>query len=84
MTEKAINLAKSKIYSFVVNRQVKKNQIKTIIEKLYPVKVKEIRISFQKGKRKKIGRLRKEIILSAKKIAYVKLKQGTIDLFPVS
>lgn len=84
MTEKAIYLAKSKIYSFVVNRQVKKNQIKTIIEKLYPVKVKEIRISFQKGKRKKIGRLRKEIILSAKKIAYVKLKQGTIDLFPVS
>lgn len=84
MTEKAINLAKGKIYSFVVNRQVKKNQIKTIIEKLYPVKVDEVRISFQKGKRKKIGRLRKEVSLPAKKIVYVKLKQGTIDLFPVS
>lgn len=84
MTEKAINLAKNKIYSFVVGRQIKKTQIKIIIEKLYPVKVKEVRISLQKGQRKKIGRSRKEVVLPAKKIAYVKLKQGTIDLFSVS
>lgn len=84
MTEKAIRLAKNKIYSFVVNRQVRKNQIKMIIEKLYLVKVEEVRISLQKGKRRKIGRLRKEVILPAQKIAYVKLKQGTIDIFPVS
>lgn len=84
MTEKAINLAKNKIYSFVVHRQVRKNQIKMVIEKLYRVKVEEVRISLQKGKRKKIGRLRKEVILPEQKIAYIKLKQGTIDLFPVS
>ncbi len=84
MTEKAINLAKNKIYAFIVDRRLRKSQVKMIIEKLFPVKVEEVRISLQKGNRKKIGRFRKEIVLPAKKIAYVKLKQGTIDLFPTS
>jgi large subunit ribosomal protein L23 len=84
LTEKAISLAKNKVYLFYVNRTVNKYQIKEIIEALYKVKVDEIRISYQKGKRKRVGKMRMEKKLPAKKIAYVKLKTGTIDLFPTS
>jgi len=84
LTEKAINLAKNKVYLFYVNKKANKNQIKNTVESLYKVKVDQVRISKQSGKRKKVGRLRIEKKISPKKIAYVQLKEGTIDLFPTS
>lgn len=84
LTEKATNLAKNKVYLFYVNKEARKNQIKEAIQTLYKVKVKKIRIAHQKGKTKKRGRLRVEKKLSPKKIAYVQLKEGTIDVFPTS
>jgi large subunit ribosomal protein L23 len=84
LTEKATNLAKNKVYLFYVSRAANKYQIKEVIENLYKVKVDQIRISYQKGKRKRVGKMRMEKKLPAKKIAYVKLKTGTIDLFPTS
>lgn len=84
LTEKAINLAKSQVYCFFVNPKAKKSQIKEAIEELYSVDVAKIRVSYQKGKSKRIGRLRKEKKLRALKIAYIKLKKGEINLFPTT
>jgi len=84
LTEKATNLAKNKVYSFYVAREASKEQIKNVIETLYKVKVKEVRVAYQKGKRKKVGKWRLEKKLPAKKIAYVKLKEGSLEIFPTS
>jgi large subunit ribosomal protein L23 len=84
LTEKATNLAKNKIYLFYVDGRVNKYQIKEVVQVLYKVKVKEIRISRQSGKRKRVGRMRLEKKLPPRKIAYVQLKEGAIDIFPVS
>ena len=82
LTEKATNLVKTNFYSFIVNDHANKHQIKNIIEKFYKVKVDDVRISIRKGKMKKSGR---KMILKKMpniKIAYIKLKEGKIDLFP--
>lgn len=84
LTEKAINLAKNKVYCFYVNKKATKKQIKEVVEYLYSIKVHQIRTSFHKGKTKRIGRLRKEKKLSPLKIAYIKVKQGEINLFPTT
>ena len=82
MTEKATNLANSKVYLFEVNTKANKNNIKESLEKLYKVKVKHVRITLRKGKEKRVGRRMVNKKLANKKIAYIQLSEGKIDLFP--
>jgi large subunit ribosomal protein L23 len=82
ITEKATNLTKNNFYSFKVNLKANKSQIKEAIEKLYNVKVSEIKITVRKGKKRRVGRRMTYKKMSDIKIAYVKLKEGKIDLFP--
>ncbi|MCS6956337.1 MAG: 50S ribosomal protein L23 [Patescibacteria group bacterium] len=83
LTEKATNLAKNQYYSFKVNIKANKNQIKKAIESLYNVKVYEIKTIIRKGKKIRIGRKRLSIKkTSNEKIAFIKLKEGKIDIFP--
>lgn len=82
LTEKATNLAAKKVYMFEVNKRANKFQIENAIKKLFSVKKAKVSIVNRKGKTRKVGRRMTEKTLTGKKIAYVKLNEGKIDLFP--
>ena len=82
VTEKATNLVKDKVYTFETNPKANKNQIKEALEKLYQVKVLKVRIMIRKGKKKKVGRRMVVKKLPDKKVAFIQISDGTIDLFP--
>ena len=67
---------------FEVDIQANKYQIKQALEKLYPVKVAEVKTTIRQGKTRRVGRRMREKKLSSRKIAFIKLKSGKIDLFP--
>lgn len=82
LTEKATKLAATSVYMFKVDKQANKFQIKDALEKLFPVKVAEVRIINRKGKTKRKGRRMMQKQLPSKKIALIKVKSGKIDIFP--
>lgn len=82
LTEKATQLAQKKVYMFQVHKFANKNQIRQVLEKLYPVKVKEVAVSMRKGKTRRVGRKMSPRKLPNKKIAYITLKEGKLDIFP--
>lgn len=82
LTEKGTNLANNKEYLFETNLKANKNNIKEALEKIYKVKVKQVKTMIRKGKRRKVGKRMVSKKLADKKIAFVKLSEGKIDLFP--
>ena len=82
LTEKATNLAKDQTYMFKVHLKASKPQIREAMEKLFPVKVAEVRLFIRKGNVKKVGRMMKAKKTSSQKLAFIKLKEGKLDLFP--
>ena len=85
ITEKSLSLAKNKQYSFVVDRNATKYQIKKMIEDFFKVKVTSVKTQNQKGKVKKKGKMRKNTQLPNTKIARISLsKKDKIDLFEVA
>lgn len=82
LTEKSTNVLKNNFFMFEVDKKATKPQIKQALEKLYPVKVDKIKSAVRKGKIKKVGRRQKERHLADRKIVFIKLKEGKIDLFP--
>lgn len=82
LTEKATDLVKNQIYMFNVNLKANKSQIKESIEKIYKVKVDQVRVMIRKGKKRKVGRKMKIKKITNRKVAYIKLKEGKIDIFP--
>jgi large subunit ribosomal protein L23 len=82
LTEKATKLASQNIYMFNVNLKSNKHQIKFAIEEIYPVKIKKIRTHNIKGKIVKRGRKGLLKKLPNKKIAYIQVKEGKLDIFP--
>ncbi len=81
-TEKSTQLLQKSYYSFEVNQHANKFQIKSAVEKLFNVKVDGVKVIVRKGKIKKVGRRMRLKKLPDKRIAYIKLKEGHIDLFP--
>ncbi|MCS7092961.1 MAG: 50S ribosomal protein L23 [Patescibacteria group bacterium] len=83
ITEKTTNLVKDDHYAFKVNLRARKTQIKQAIEQLYQVKVKIVRTFIRKGKKIRVGKNRlKQKSQSPEKIAFVKLEEGKIEVFP--
>ncbi len=82
LTEKSTNVLKNNFFMFEVDKKATKGQIKQALEKLYPVKVGKIKSAVRKGKIKKVGNRQKEKQLADRKIVFIKLKEGKIDLFP--
>lgn len=82
LTEKATNLVQSQVYMFEVDKGANKFQIKQALEKLYKVKTGAVKIMVRKGKEKKSGRKMIAKKMPNRKIAFVKLLEGKIDLFP--
>lgn len=84
ITEKSINHVKNNIYSFYVDMNLGKNQIKEMIENLYEIEVGKIRIMTRVGKTRKAGRKQVKKTLPDRKIALIEVKKGKIGLFPTS
>nr|AIM52725.1 50S ribosomal protein L23 [Ochromonas sp. CCMP1393] len=81
LTEKAINLYGDRQYTFIVDRSLRKTEIKYVIEKIFNVTILEVNTCILPTKTKRVGRF------SGKKPrykkTYVKLKEGDsiTDLF---
>jgi large subunit ribosomal protein L23 len=82
LTEKATKLAAENKYMFFVDIKANKNQIKQAIERLYPVKVKSVNVYKRKGKTVKKGKRLLIKKLPDRKISYISLKEGKLDIFP--
>ena len=82
LTEKATNLVQKKVNMFEVDKKATKFQIRRALEKLYKVKTGDIKIMIRKGKEKKSGKKMMIKKMADRKIAFIKLIEGKIDLFP--
>jgi len=56
ITEKAAGLAQQNVYVFKVDPKANKTEIKQAIEKIFKVKVKEVRTLNIKPKKRRVGR----------------------------
>jgi large subunit ribosomal protein L23 len=84
ITEKSLKDASNGTYTFEVDLKADKNQIKSAVEKIFTVHVKDITIVIIKGKNKIAGRKRRKVKQSDIKKARVKLATGEqIDLFEI-
>jgi len=82
LTEKTTTLAKNNVYVFVVNLKANKDKVKEVVEKLFKVKVGVVRILIRKGKIRKTGKKMIPKKQSDRKIAFIKLEEGRINIFP--
>jgi len=82
VTEKSTQQVKDNVYGFIVNIQAGKSQIAKTVESIYKVTVDSVRTITRKGKIRRVGKKMVAKDMPDKKIAYVKLSKGTIDLFP--
>ena len=82
ITEKSSRLSKESVYAFEVHKDADKNQICEAMKKFFGVEVSSVRITTRKGKTKRVGRTMKTKEMPDKKIAYIKVSKGSIDLFP--
>lgn len=81
ITEKGLSCAKEGKYTFVVRRGLTKNQIKTMIEKLFDVHVVKIATANKKREIKKTYRGQKKTIPATKKVVVTVKNGDSIDLF---
>jgi large subunit ribosomal protein L23 len=82
ITEKTTQLSQKKVYAFEVNTKADKDNVATTLETLFKVKVGTVKTILRKGKIKKVGRKLIPKQRPDKKIAYITLLEGNIDLFP--
>lgn len=84
ITEKSLMDARSGIFTFEVDREANKNQIRDAVEKLFKVHVKKITTATFKGKKRLVGKKRMPVESPDRKKAWMKLaKEEKIDLFEV-
>ncbi len=69
-------LPKYNIYTFIVHKNINKNEIKRSVETIYGVKVAKVRTLIMKGKRKKMRNMAQFGRRKDWKKAYVRLKEG--------
>ena len=74
LTEKSINLYGDRQYTFVVDKNLTKTQIKYIIEKIFKVEISQVNTCILPTKTRRVGRFVGK--RSRYKKAYVKLKEG--------
>lgn len=81
ITEKTTNLANDNKYTFRVEKRLNKFQIKELIEKVFKVKVKNVRTISVGGESKRTLRGRKKVIKPTKKAIVTLESKDKIDLF---
>lgn len=82
VTEKATSLAQKNVYAFVVATSATKTQVMLAVTTTYNVTCDSVRMQVRKGKVQRVGRKMVPKKRSDKKIAYVHVTKGSIDLFP--
>ena len=80
VSEKSYGLMEDNVYTFFVNREANKTQIKIAIEQIFDVKVASVNTINREGKRKRT-RTGGYGQRKATKRAIVTLREGTIDIF---
>ena len=80
VSEKSYRLMEQNVYTFFVNREANKTQIKIAIEQIFDVKVASVNTINREGKRKRT-RTGGYGQRKATKRAIVTLREGTIDIF---
>lgn len=84
ITEKSLSDARSGIFTFEVDKNANKFQIREKIEELFNVHVKKITSATFKGKKRMSGKKRTPVYKPDRKKAWVKLlPTEKIDLFEV-
>lgn len=84
ITEKSLKDASVGTYTFIVDLNSNKNQIRQAVEKMFTVHVKDITTVIIKGKNKIAGRKRRLVRQPDVKKARLKLAAGEkIDLFEI-
>lgn len=82
ITEKSMHNAGQGKFTFAVAKDADKTTIKNAVEKTYKVSVVDVATALVKGRTKRVGQRRNEIVESSWKKAVVKLKSGEkIGLF---
>ena len=81
-THKTTNLVQNNVYMFEVDLKANKHQVKQALEKLYKVKTGEVKVMVRKGKEKRVGKKGLLRMVANRKIAFIRLTEGKIDLFP--
>ncbi|NTU74137.1 50S ribosomal protein L23 [Candidatus Roizmanbacteria bacterium] len=82
ITEKATGLAAQSVYTFEINKNATKNQVRDLVEKMYGVEVKKVTVATREGKVRRVGKKQLRRKEEDRKIAYVTVTKGKIDLFP--
>ena len=80
VSEKSYGLMEQNVYTFFVNREANKTQIKIAIEQIFDVKVASVNTINREGKRQRT-RTGGYGQRKATKRAIVTLREGTIDIF---
>ena len=80
VSEKSYGLMEQNVYTFFVNREANKTQIKIAIAQIFDVKVASVNTINREGKRKRT-RTGGYGQRKATKRAIVTLREGTIDIF---
>ena len=80
VSEKSYGLMEQNVYTFFVNREANKTQIKIAIEQIFDVKVASVNTINREGKRKRT-RTGGSGQRKATKRAIVTRRDGTIDIF---
>ncbi len=76
ITEESMKVVPVGKYTFVVARKATKDEIKKAVSQLFNVTVLSVATSVVKGKTKRIGQRRVEVVETASKKAIVKVKEG--------
>jgi len=82
VTEKSMNLLADNKYTFVVDKQANKTEIKNAIETIFKVKVDKVSTMIVKGKPKRMGKYqgrtsdRKKAVISLQAGHKIKLFEG--------
>jgi len=82
VTEKATALAQKNVYAFAVSLSSTKTQVMTAVASTYNVTCDRVRMHIRKGKVQRVGRKMVPKLRADKKVAYVHVTKGSIDLFP--
>lgn len=73
---------KESVYTFEVHPHAQKRQIKEAVELLFSVTVSGVRTAICEGKVRKKGRKMVSKKQPDRKMAYIKVSKGKINLFP--
>jgi large subunit ribosomal protein L23 len=84
ITEKSMSLAGVGKFSFVVASHASKNMIRQAIQDMFSVSVTDVATATVKGKTKRVGKRREEVVITPLKKAVISVKKGQkIDIFEI-